>query len=337
MEADTYVFIPFTVKATEGTPSGLFQLNESTAVAQVTTEPVCRWMKAAREFLERSPVRESDPRLDWYLAGTHALIVQHKALPRQGTERSMDYSLPPIEHVEVVSLPRMHLRLSPVIERSFAALVVSARLFLHYTAYFAIADNGDRAEVTQFGSVPWQVPGGFETGGPYELESLSDECLRRASKIHCSLGMCEGKHQRPVIALDTFYRGLLEGDWRIELILMVVALEALFGPPDRELSHQVCERAASFIAPPGAGRIGAYQDLKRLYTVRSKLVHGGFSSTDGRSRKQLRADLEFLEDTVRQCLRRLLVDGELARRFCGRPDDLNEFLESLVLGGPSPL
>ena len=79
----------------------------------------------------------------------------------------MDDSLPPIERVEVVRPPQVHRRLSSVIERSFAALVVSARLFLHYTAYFAIADNGDEAEVTEFDSVPWQVPGGFEAGGHY--------------------------------------------------------------------------------------------------------------------------------------------------------------------------
>jgi hypothetical protein len=54
------------------------------------------------------------------------------------------------------------------------------------------------------------------------------------------------------------------------------ALEALVSTAQTELSHQVSERVAAVLAPPGEQRINFFKLVKEAYVYRSKAVHGAF-------------------------------------------------------------
>jgi len=329
VDPGSYVFIPFTVKCDVGVPLGVAALNDQVWIAQASTEPIRTWISAAQSWLNELPP-ESVRAPDWLLAGSHALVVSAEVLPRMHPMLDMPRPLVSISPASLVQPPRGPQVLHPVIGRAFAALLTAARLFLHYTAYFGVNYDGNTAQVTQSGGVAWQTPWPIDDTGA--CDALSEGTLDTARDICRGLALCEGRHQRPLFALDAFYSGLLEQDWRIRVILMVVALEALFGTRDQELKHQVCERAAIFTAPPGEGRFDAYTRLKGLYNLRSDLVHGGFSNPVQGKRQFALLNLGFLDDAVRSALRQVLVDEQLVKRFCGKPDDLNEFLEKCVFG-----
>ena len=316
------------MKCEEGVPSGVAGLNDQVWIAQASAEPIDNWIRAAQGWLMGLPPETVHAAPEWLLAGSHALVVKGEALPRMHPMVDMPRPLVPAPPTNPVQPPMGHQVLHPVIERSFAALLAAARLFLHYTAYFGVKYDGNTAQVTQSGGMTWQTPWPIDDAGT--CDALSAGTLDTARGICRGLAACEGRHRRPLFALDTFYRGLLERDWRIRMILMVVALEALFGTGGQELKHQVCERAASFTAPRREDRFEAYTRLKDLYSLRSDLVHGGFSGPVRGKREHALSQLGFLEYAVRTTLRQVLVDEELAKRFCGKPDDLNEFLEKRV-------
>lgn len=59
-------------------------------------------------------------------------------------------------------------------------------------------------------------------------------------------------------------------------INLSVVLETLFSPSStNELSHQIAFNVAKFVYTDKKERIAGYQFVKKFYTIRSKLVHGG--------------------------------------------------------------
>jgi hypothetical protein len=322
--------MPLTVKSEAGVPSGVAALNDQVWIAQVSTEPIRTWISAAESWLTELPPGIVPATRELLLAGSHALIVKGEALQEEHAGQDIPTPFSPVPGGGLVPSLAGHQVLDPVIVRAFASLLTAARLYLHYSSYFGVNYDGTTAHVTQSGGMLCQTP--WPIDGTATCDALSKQTLDTARDIYSGLAVCEGRHQRPVFALDAFYSGLLERDWRIRVILMVVALEALLGTRDQELKHQVCERAASFAEPPGKARFEAYAKLKDLYSLRSDLVHGGFSSPFRGKRKHTLSLLGFLEDVARKTLRQVLGDQRLVKRFCSKPDDLNEFLEKCVFG-----
>ena len=58
------------------------------------------------------------------------------------------------------------------------------------------------------------------------------------------------------------------------------ALEALFSTDAQELSHKLAERVACFLESAPSLRKQVFQDVKKAYGIRSKVVHGAGGSKE---------------------------------------------------------
>jgi len=144
------------------------------------------------------------------------------------------------------------------------------------------------------------------------------------------------ENSRPGIAMDMFTRATFAKDWRLQVLMFWIALEALFTPgPEGELSHQLCERAAAFLRSAGDERVSLYRNLRSAYKIRSRLVHGSLGDPRGVQRTKITAAISLLEDTAREALCRVLTDTEMTDLFMNNRA-LKAHFEALVLGSDSP-
>lgn len=60
----------------------------------------------------------------------------------------------------------------------------------------------------------------------------------------------------------------------IRLALCVAALEALLGEKGGELAHTLADRIAVLLEPELSNRVNAFDFVKRLYRLRSEVLHG---------------------------------------------------------------
>lgn len=110
-------------------------------------------------------------------------------------------------------------------------------------------------------------------------------------------------------------------------------LEALVSTSQQELSHQVSERVAALLAPPGPERITIFKLVKQAYGYRSKAVHG--SSFKPVEVDQLR-DCAGAIDQIYRCLFVLYFDenGRFRTAAEGSEENVTQFFMELLLGIP---
>jgi hypothetical protein len=131
------------------------------------------------------------------------------------------------------------------------------------------------------------------------------------------------------IAIWMLHKALCEQFWFVRLLMIWVALEALFGPLERQqLTYQLCERISLFIKGPNAEGEQLFVDLKKSYGMRSKVVHGGGL---GGVSEQGMIELEFIEGVARASLTRILASGGLIEIFSTKKRE--KFLQQLTFGG----
>ena len=63
-------------------------------------------------------------------------------------------------------------------------------------------------------------------------------------------------------------------DIGLKIAEYITALEALVSSSTTEVTHQVAERVACLLEPPGDARLDDYRQIKQAYNLRSKVVHG---------------------------------------------------------------
>jgi hypothetical protein len=111
-------------------------------------------------------------------------------------------------------------------------------------------------------------------------------------------------HTRVHIALTRFEYAYERARREDELIDLWVALEALFlRRGDQELSYRAALRVAHFIEASGDARERVFEQVKRSYGDRSKVVHGDRASGD------VGQTVEYLESVLRKALRKVVVSG----------------------------
>jgi hypothetical protein len=131
------------------------------------------------------------------------------------------------------------------------------------------------------------------------------------------------------VAVWMMHKALYERFWFVRVLLIWVALEALFGPQERQqLTHQLCERIALFLKGSTDEGAELFSKLKKSYGIRSKVVHGG--SLGGNDLKEGLRNLGFIEEIVRSSLVKILSAPENIECFSTRNRD--KFLQGLVFG-----
>jgi hypothetical protein len=127
----------------------------------------------------------------------------------------------------------------------------------------------------------------------------------KASEILQSEKLSEFQ-ERIVSALQWAGRASVEARSEQAFLLFAIALESLvMGRNDKsEITETLALRAAHLIASP-QGRLKVYQDLKKLYGVRSKIVHTGEMDVG-------EAQLSLFRFLVRMALLRMLHNSRFA-------------------------
>lgn len=81
-------------------------------------------------------------------------------------------------------------------------------------------------------------------------------------------------NDRISIALGYLWSALTTVHAELSFAALCMALEAVATTASTEVTHTLAERCAVLSRPPGPSRLEAYGDIKQLYSLRSKIVHG---------------------------------------------------------------
>ena len=330
MEPGSYLVVPFVI-STEHAEPALWKFGERTWVATIGGEPFQEWRDKVVRTAEMAASRKgwSSHDVANVKYANHLLIVQ------QGDSASGEPE-EPFHRFGIEEPPQRRwlskLPLPAEVNRLFASLLVSARTGLWYTSCFAMRVRAGDCDVEAIAPTGSQGRTRQPTSSDYSLQPLNQEMIDRARVIFANLTGCKDG-SRLAIAADTFRRALFEEDWRLEIVLMTIALEALFSLGERqELVHQISERAAALVYDRGPDRLRAYQCVKELYHLRSQIVHGALAGArDNKKVEKALSKLDAFEDTVRHALCRILADEELVRVFRAKDDTLRDYFLRLIL------
>jgi len=145
-----------------------------------------------------------------------------------------------------------------------------------------------------------------------ELPFFEEVDIRKAKNLYQKIvGVSSNSQFRRLQRALKFYTQTLFTNHK-ELIFVMYwqSLEALFSLEDREVTHQLCERIACVLRPPGQKRKEIYHKLKELYAIRSRIVHGGDISEE-----EIAKNLKELADISRNVLKKILKSRELLNLY----------------------
>ena len=106
-------------------------------------------------------------------------------------------------------------------------------------------------------------------------------------------------------------------------------LETLVSTAGSEISHQVAERIAVLLDADGLDPRCVYRNVKSAYATRSKLVHGSELRS---SASAYHTQTSNCDDYIRRLIRTIRTDSDVASAVGSRPQELNEYFLSRILG-----
>lgn len=225
------------------------------------------------------------------------------------------------------------------------ARLVHAGHFLHHLWYLR-----DNAVCTEMGYLVWNQPGRGPVvdrnffgsprttsgGDTSDVTFTKDEIRRVRLKVTNEVDVRwerqpHALHAPRAIRADYFVQAArAESDLGQKVAFFATAFEALLTGDPSELAHRLAERAAWLLEPTPEQRRTLYRELKFVYSIRSKVVHGarGGQRVDDLKRAAL------LCDSVARRLLNLVSDRpELKAIFHSDSDKVEEFAASLIFGG----
>ncbi len=107
------------------------------------------------------------------------------------------------------------------------------------------------------------------------------------------------------ITLASYYTSAARatGDIGLKIVNYCSALESLFASNPAELTHQLSERVAAFLEDDPRKRSELYAEVKKAYTIRSKVAHGSRSKPSKLS--QFRDVSRTLDEILRRSYGRI--------------------------------
>ncbi len=119
-------------------------------------------------------------------------------------------------------------------------------------------------------------------------------------------------------------------DLGLKIAAYCSGFEALFSTSQAELAHQLSERVACFVAEERSNRLPIYRQIKEAYGIRSRIIHGGIlrpSAID-----KLPDIASNCDEFMRMIMVKILRDDETRKVFEARPEDLDEYMLTRLLG-----
>lgn len=176
-----------------------------------------------------------------------------------------------------------------------------------------------------------------------------------ALRVTCALLDCYYRTgtwwvDRLSVALGYLWSALTTSHIELSFVALCMALEAIASTSHSEITHILAERCAVLVHSKGAERLLLYQEIKKLYSLRSKIVHGRSAPRKGPMSWETLAITAKRSIVPRSSVMRMLaVTIQVINAILNRPklleilhvrrseekasDALNEYFQSLLLRG----
>jgi len=126
------------------------------------------------------------------------------------------------------------------------------------------------------------------------------------------------------------WNALRETEWAVRYTLFWIALEALFGPEDGEISFRISQRIGFLLGNTRSEASDIFTKARELYKWRSKVVHGRrLSKLVNNDDEAIRISFES-EMLLRDSLVKILESPTLVQNFSTNRE---KFLDSLAFSG----
>ena len=108
------------------------------------------------------------------------------------------------------------------------------------------------------------------------------------------------------------------------------AMESLLATSSAEMAHQLSERMAIFLSDDPAERERTYHQVKRAYSVRSRVVHGDVLRSSKTS-ELMTVSMEC-DELLRQAVRKAVGDKDARNALDGGNENLDRYFRNLLFG-----
>ena len=137
-----------------------------------------------------------------------------------------------------------------------------------------------------------------------------------------------GKEKRPSLAIDFVSTALQINPWGPRYVTFTSVLECLFSTDPMEVTHKLSERVALFLEQSPEERQNIFKEIKKLYGLRSTIVHGGNLSRNlSAENHKMGGELEQIAHRV---LKRLFKDLDLLERLSKKRPQVQKYFENLL-------
>ena len=227
-----------------------------------------------------------------------------------------------------------------------------ARIRLFLQMLWLVKDNAANTELGFFIEFPYKsndssVSRNFlsnvysNSAGKFDSVEFSREELREARNLFKDyVGEEVALSSQVVINMvSRFARALYflqaarsHSDLGVKISNYATSFEALFSTDTQELSHKLSERIACFLETDATQRRSLFQEIKKAYSIRSKIVHGAGGSRSLQSSAEAAA--MSCDTALRRVLLKILRDKGLQQRFMETNNEkgIEDYFLSLVLG-----
>lgn len=193
------------------------------------------------------------------------LISLDKRLAASGTSREK----PTFEYVDISAIARQVL----------VAVTLLGRSVWKFGGCHTLDHSGPDFPYSSAGFSPQPMS---EVGGPLRYHSTSNwfqEVRPQDLRLCCELLDRYYRHgswwvDRLSVALGYFWSGLTCPHAELAFVAFCTSLEAIASTSQSEITHILAERCAVLVHPPGPERVEMYLQIKKIYDLRSKIVHG---------------------------------------------------------------
>ena len=160
----------------------------------------------------------------------------------------------------------------------------------------------------------------------YEKEGITSDDLEELKQVWTALRRIFSDRKR-VQTLNHLYGALHLQRGEPRFTMLTVVLESLFTTGKDEIAHKVSERIAFLLEKDPMMRHEVFKLVKKIYGVRSTIVHGGQLKLSSDEFMDLGLKLEYL---VQRILKRIVLDDSLISSFSGNQNVRERFLTDLL-------
>jgi hypothetical protein len=230
---------------------------------------------------------------------------------------------------------RIQLDLQPLyvreIEEVFQALEIASNQRVGYVQVLLRsrdwADSwlGNLPTVEKIGSPPRLPKELVDYGWNRKPKAINGSKLADVPALFSNL---QATHPRGKLAARRLFQSSLRAANEDTLLDACIGIEALLGEEHDELVHRMGLRASVALVPSGIKAGLAYEILKKVYSHRSKIVHG----TEPKNSTISLRGKEFSASSVAVFLLRVLLKSHLSQTPSWTPADLDKTLFEAIDG-----